>query len=95
MPVADWLEGRCDVLRRLDAGFDEALLEDADLVILGTGRYVLDPALLRQGAGVIDFGYRRQPDGSLAGDLDVSDPEQLSRLSFYTPTPGGTGRRGR
>lgn len=89
-PVAEWLEGRCAVLRRLDIGFDEALLGDADIVILGTGRYVLDPASLKDGAGVIDFGYRRTGRG-LAGDLAADDEARLAHLSFYTPTPGGTG----
>lgn len=89
-PVADWFEDRCALLRRLDIGFDQALLGDADIVILGTGSYVLDPRLLKEGASVIDFGYRQAATG-LAGDLDASDPERLARLSFYTPTPGGTG----
>lgn len=45
-------------------------------------------AATSNGAGVIDFGYGEN-DGGLAGDLDASS--SLSSLSFYTPTPGGTG----
>lgn len=89
-PVSDWLQGRCSRLYRLDAGFDESLLAAADLVILGTGAYTLDPSLLKEGAGVIDFGYRTAAAGYV-GDLDTSRREALDRLAFYTPTPGGTG----
>lgn len=89
-PVSDWLESRCMTLHRLDKGFDASVLGEADLVILGTGAYVLDPSLLKPGAGVIDFGYRTTENG-YAGDLDASDPEKLRHLAFYTPTPGGTG----
>lgn len=89
-PVSDWLASRCATLHRFDIGFDESLLSSADLVILGTGAYSLDPALLKEGAGVIDFGYRKTESG-FAGDLDTSKQEALARLSFYTPTPGGTG----
>lgn len=89
-PVSDWLASRCASLYRLDVGFDETLLASADIVILGTGTYSLDPGLLKEGAGVIDFGYRRGELG-LSGDLDTSRQAQLDRLAFYTPTPGGTG----
>lgn len=89
-PVAAWLETQDATVLRLDKGFDEAQLADADLGVLGTGSYVLDPRLLKEGAGVIDFGYRGTENGP-AGDLDASDEAALARLSFYTPTPGGTG----
>lgn len=86
LPIADWLENRSANLLRLDKGFDEDDIRNADLVILGTGSYQLDPKKLKNGAGVIDFGYQ---NGS--GDLDTSGPNALDHLSFYTPTPGGTG----
>lgn len=89
-PVSDWLASRCASLYRFDVGFDESLLASADLVILGTGAYTLDPSLLKEGAGVIDFGYRKTENG-FSGDLDTSQQAGLDRLAFYTPTPGGTG----
>lgn len=89
-PISDWLMGRCATLHRLDRGFDKTLLSDADLVILGTGVYQLDPRVLKPGAAVIDFGYRATSAGS-RGDLLTNDVQALSHLSFYTPTPGGTG----
>ncbi|KKU19528.1 MAG: hypothetical protein UX29_C0002G0001, partial [Parcubacteria group bacterium GW2011_GWA2_46_10] len=48
------------------------------------------PANLKEGAGVIDFGYYYFEDGKLSGDLDMTSPD-IDKLSFYTPTPGGTG----
>lgn len=86
IPVSRWLQDQGVSVRRLDKGFDERELSGADLVVLGTGAYRLDPGLLSEGAGVIDFGYQ---DGR--GDLDASDPARLVHLSFFTPTPGGTG----
>jgi methylenetetrahydrofolate dehydrogenase (NADP+)/methenyltetrahydrofolate cyclohydrolase len=61
-------------------------------VITGVGKAgIITPEMLRDGAGIIDFGYGTL-DGKYSGDLDtrrlaMSD----SRLAFYTPTPGGTG----
>lgn len=89
-PIAQWLRHRNVTVLELDKGFDELNLKDADLVVLGTGSYTLNPALLKDGAAVIDFGYRRN-DVGLTGDLDTADAQKLSHLSFYTPTPGGTG----
>lgn len=90
MPVSDWLAPRCARLMRLDVGFDEQLLADADLVISGTGSYRLHPGLLKPGAGVIDFGFQATTDG-FTGDLDTAHRDELDKLAFYTPTPGGTG----
>ncbi len=89
-PVADWLASHAGRVIELDYGFSEDSLKEVDLVILGTGSYVLNPAILKPGAAVIDFGYRRTSTG-LAGDLDTSEQSNLSHLRFYTPTPGGTG----
>lgn len=60
-------------------------------MISGTGKPgLLRPGMLKDGAGVIDFGYGVNA-GKLVGDLDVSDEEKLKKLAFYTSTPGGTG----
>ncbi len=60
-------------------------VQGGDLVITGVGKTgVVDPAWLKVSAGVIDFGF--PPD---------FDQEKLAAaeggLSFYTPTPFGTG----
>lgn len=56
-------------------------LADVDLVISGVGhKGLIDSAWLKNGAGVIDFGF--------PPDLKIGD---FSRLKFYTLTPGGTG----
>lgn len=89
-PIAAYCKGIADRVYELDKGFSEAALFEADLIVLGTGSYVLDPARLNAGTAVIDFGYRRGESG-IAGDLDTTDDAELQRLSFYTPTPGGTG----
>ena len=90
-PIAIWLMKQASEICLLDKGSDMCVLQDADLVILGVGKAgIVKPNMLKEGAGVIDFGYS-VVDGKLAGDLDASSSEALSKLSFYTPTPGGMG----
>lgn len=89
-PIALYLMGKCSNLALFGKGSDLALLKEADIVISGVGEAgLIKPANLKEGAGVIDFGYYYFEDGRLSGDLDVSS--DLEKLSFYTPTPGGTG----
>ncbi|MBI5421237.1 MAG: bifunctional 5,10-methylenetetrahydrofolate dehydrogenase/5,10-methenyltetrahydrofolate cyclohydrolase [Parcubacteria group bacterium] len=93
-PIATWLMGRVKeltVLTRKSDLLDPACgLHSADLVITGTGSSgVIQPSMLKEGAGVIDFGTSFV-EKKLKGDLDTSYNE-VSKLSFYTPTPGGTG----
>lgn len=95
-PIADWLKDKTENLSVLKKGDDLTRLENADLIITATGKPgLIDPARLKAGAAVIDFGYgkTRKPDGGsvLMGDLDTTDSTSLEKLMFYTPTPGGTG----
>lgn len=90
-PIITLLEGKTRTFGKFRRGSDLSLLNGFDLVILGTGAPgLVKPEMLREGAGVIDFGYGRQ-NGKLCGDLDVNNINELGKLSFYTPTPGGTG----
>ena len=90
-PIALWLMGKCAHLDLLDKGSDLNLLAEADVVISGVGEAgLIKPSNLKEGAGVIDFGYYYFEDGKLSGDLDITSRE-VEGLSFYTPTPGGTG----
>lgn len=87
-PIAVWLMRKAKELILLHRGSDFSLLKEADLVISGVGKAgLVNTAMLREGAGVIDFGYC-SVNGKLAGDFDPSHSELLG---FYTPTPGGTG----
>ncbi|MFH1759337.1 MAG: bifunctional 5,10-methylenetetrahydrofolate dehydrogenase/5,10-methenyltetrahydrofolate cyclohydrolase [Patescibacteria group bacterium] len=62
----------------------EEELKDADLVISGVGQAnLINPDWLKDGAGVIDFGY--------PPDLIQNPASSIQHLEFYTPTPGGTG----
>ncbi len=104
-PISLWLEGKCSEIYLLDKGSDLGILKQADLIISGVGQAeVIKTEMLKKSAAVIDFGYsapsarsRTNADFTLAsaekiklcGDLDASG--DLSKLSFYTPTPGGTG----
>jgi methylenetetrahydrofolate dehydrogenase (NADP+)/methenyltetrahydrofolate cyclohydrolase len=89
-PVSLWLMGRAGEIIVIDKGGDLEKVGEADLVILGVGRPgLVDASLLKEGVGVIDFGYRIE-GGKIKGDFDAekSSPE---KLKFYTPTPNGTG----
>ncbi|MFA5173274.1 MAG: bifunctional 5,10-methylenetetrahydrofolate dehydrogenase/5,10-methenyltetrahydrofolate cyclohydrolase [Candidatus Paceibacterota bacterium] len=86
-PIATWMTGKVKELAVFDEGSDLSELKKYDLVITGAGEAgIIKPEFLKEGAGVIDFGY---DEGK--GDLDASDEKELEKLSFYTPTPGGTG----
>lgn len=87
-PISLWLERKAQDLILLRKGSDFSILKQCDLVITGVGRAGLIKAeALKDGAGVIDFGYG-ELEGKMAGDFCVNGAE---KLLFYTPTPGGTG----
>lgn len=99
-PVALWLMNRVKELCVLGRGSDYESLKRADLVVLGVGQAgLIKPEMLKDGAGVIDFGYSQANNdhdndynkGELRGDFDTKSSSLLSSLLFYTPTPGGTG----
>lgn len=88
-PIVAWFMNKVEEIYVVHRGSDFSILKKADLVILGTGQPALiKPSLLKEGAGVIDFGYGKIGEKT-TGDLDVS--ESVSHLSFYTPVPGGAG----
>ncbi|MFH1246629.1 MAG: bifunctional 5,10-methylenetetrahydrofolate dehydrogenase/5,10-methenyltetrahydrofolate cyclohydrolase [Candidatus Liptonbacteria bacterium] len=94
-PIAHYLMGKTKKLYLLGKGSDFSVLEKADLVVVGAGSAgLIKPSMLKNGAAVIDFGYSTNEEGKLAGDFDSTSDEakkELSKLLFYTPTPGGTG----
>jgi len=98
-PIAVWLLDKAQEVVVIGRGSDFSILKEADLVICAAGQAgLIQPTMLKDGAGVIDFGYSRSEmqsangQAKLLGDLD-SERLAMSdlRLAFYTPTPGGTG----
>jgi len=101
-PILEYLKGKCGELIGIDIGGDLNQLKNADLIICGTGHAgLIKPAMLKNGAVVIDFGYSLK-DGKLMGDFDalnvppkarlaIGGKSQMLNVGFYTPTPGGTG----
>ena len=90
-PISNWLEEKCKELIKLDSQSDKESLGEADIIISGVGRAgTIDPSNLKEGAGVIDFGYSYEGNKVL-GDLLTDNKEDLEKLKFYTGTPGGTG----
>ena len=63
----------------------------AALVIVAVGRPgLVDGAMIKPGAVVVDVGINRLPDGKLVGDVDFASASRVA--SLITPVPGGVGR---
>lgn len=91
-PIAEWLSGKCLEVIVFHTKTDLSRIGECDLVICGVGKPgLIKPETLKDGAGVIDFGFG-MVNGKIRGDFD---PDSLvtsrQSLAFYTPTPGGTG----
>lgn len=94
-PVATWAMSRAGTVILVNSKGDLRYVGDADLVITGTGQArLIKPSMLKDGAGVIDFGYAKGGEklvGDFAADELTEENEGTNRGGFYTPTPGGTG----
>jgi methylenetetrahydrofolate dehydrogenase (NADP+)/methenyltetrahydrofolate cyclohydrolase len=90
-PIANWIMRRAKEAVLLRSVSDLGLLENADIVVTGIGKAgLVKPEMLKDGAGIIDFGYGTL-EGKYSGDFDARNKKENGKLSFYTPTPGGTG----
>jgi methylenetetrahydrofolate dehydrogenase (NADP+)/methenyltetrahydrofolate cyclohydrolase len=88
-PVAHWLMRRAKETFLLRSTSDLSILKQADVAILGAGKAgLVRPAMLKDGATVIDFGYERNKGDF---DADALKAEDSKLKIVYTPTPGGTG----
>lgn len=86
-PVSVWFTGKCRDLSLLDKGSDFGVLENADVIVLGTGEpELVDAGMLKKNSVAIDFGYGEK-NGSFCGDFSEKKDGEIS----FTPTPGGTG----
>lgn len=98
-PISKWLERASASVSPftfkaadIDTADIRGFVADADLIITGVGKAgLIDPRWLKDGAGVIDFGFppdftRETSHGARPYDVTI-----LNHLAFYTPTPGGTG----
>jgi methylenetetrahydrofolate dehydrogenase (NADP+)/methenyltetrahydrofolate cyclohydrolase len=62
----------------------------ADVLCVAIGRAgLITPDHVKPGAVVIDFGTNPTPDGSLVGDVQTADVQEIA--SAITPVPGGAG----
>lgn len=91
-PFSNWAIEKFPQVISLRNGSDLSLIKNSDLIICGTGQTgILKEDMIKKGSIVIDFGYGIDgKTGKMTGDLDIVSLKNES-LSFYTPTPGGTG----
>jgi len=62
----------------------------ADILVVAAGSpNLIGPAMICEGAVVIDVGINFLPDGRLVGDVDFEGVRR--KASFITPVPGGVG----
>jgi len=62
----------------------------ADVLVVATGRPgIVDGAMVKPGAVVIDVGINRGADGKLCGDVDFASASRVA--GAITPVPGGVG----
>ena len=94
-PISVWLMNqKIKELKIFRSGSDLNDLKNYDLIISGVGQAgLIKPEMLKNGAGVIDFGYSFNKEGEISGDFETYKLTNLqtNKLNFYTPTPGGTG----
>ena len=63
---------------------------DADILIAAVGKpCMINGAMIKSGAVVIDVGINRLADGKLVGDVDFESARKVA--SAITPVPGGVG----
>ncbi len=63
----------------------------ADILVVAVGNPgLVDGAMIKPGAVVIDVGINRLPGGKLVGDVDFASASRVA--SRITPVPGGVGR---
>jgi|SRR3989344_9081789 len=99
-PVAMWLIGKATEVYVLNRGGDMSVLKHMDLVVSGVGSaHLINQSMLKNGVGIIDFGYARKDapaDGEisdqLVGDFDPTPAQGDKEIDgWYAPVPGGTG----
>lgn len=90
-PIIDWLMGQVKQLTVVNkGGYEPQLIRNADLVVTGTGvPRLIRGDHIRKGAVVIDYGYGRDEEDQLAGDVDFKSVQRVA--AHVTPTPGGMG----
>ncbi len=65
-------------------------IRQADLVVAAVGQmHVIKGDWIKKGAGVIDVGLSRGPDGTLKGDVEFALARD--RAAYISPVPGGVG----
>lgn len=64
--------------------------KSADILVVATGKpKMINSAMVKPGAVVIDVGINRLADGKLCGDVDFEDVKYVA--GAITPVPGGVG----
>ena len=91
-PVSHWLQEQGAEVYKIRSTTEnpQQYSKKADIVISGVGKpNLIKGDMIKEGAVVIDFGYGKNSDGKMVGDVDFESASKKS--SFITPVPGGMG----
>ena len=91
-PIAHWLEqkgARISVIRSKTENPSE-ISRKADIIISGVGKPgLINGDMVKDGVVAIDFGYGKDVNGRMRGDIDFDSV--VAKASLITPVPGGMG----
>ena len=91
-PIAHWMElGGADVkVIRSKTQNPAEISKEADIIVSGVGKPgLITDIMVQDGAMIVDFGYGKNADGKMMGDVDFNSV--LPKVSLITPVPGGVG----
>lgn len=67
----------------------QQICAEADILVAAIGKAgFVTPAMVKEGAVVIDVGINRNAEGKVCGDVD---PAVMEKAGYMTPVPGGAG----
>ena len=91
-PISHWLEYRGAEVFRINSKTENPnqYSKQADLVVTGVGKPGLVIGdMVKEGVVVIDFGYGKDSNNIMKGDIDFESV--APKASLITPVPGGMG----
>lgn len=91
-PISHWLEQEGAEVYRIRSTTEnqEEYSRQADIIVTGVGKPgLIKGDMVKNGVIVIDFGYGKNAEGKMRGDVDFDSV--APKASLITPVPGGMG----
>lgn len=91
-PISHWLEFRGAEVHRIRSTTENPrqYSKQADIIVTGVGKPgLVDGNIVKDGVIIVDFGYGKNSEGKMLGDVDFESV--APKASLITPVPGGIG----